>query len=424
MDINQVAERALKKMTEQGFDDALVRVGLSQQDELNIAISEPSLLRSTEDHSVELTGIVGGRKAAVALTDLSEGEVDQAIAGLFERAEMAPVDDANAVSANQTANIVHGPQSSDLDLLAKKAQELLDYRASETPKMAIDEGVVAHTLRRLRMLTSQGSDISISIGCYSMSAFGTATDGEKSSSFNYAGGNANDLSGRHAAEFFGIGKMLHDTQNQIETRHIGGNFVGQVVLAPTAVTDLLGWLLGEVSDMQLIADSSVYKNHVGEMIASPLLSIYSHYEGAGQSPISGDAFVADPVTLVENGKLQTLLPSLYGSRKTGIEHRPRGSGWRIATGEQSKDELIAGVEKGALVTRLSMGYPGANGDFSGVIKNSFLIENGKLGSALSEAMISGNIAEMLKDIDGISKEHIDTGSEDLPWIRIPNLHFS
>jgi hypothetical protein len=39
-------------------------------------------------------------------------------------------------------------------------------------------------------------------------------------------------------------------------------------------------------------------------------------------------------------------------------------------------------------------------------------------------MISGNMAEMLKDISGISKEHLDLGGEDYPWIRIPNLHFS
>jgi PmbA protein len=424
MDMNKVAERALGKMTEQGFDSALVCTHVGQQDELNIAISEASLLRSTEDHSLELTGIVDGRKAATSLTDLSDGSVDQAIAGLIERAQLAPQDDANAVSSGETANVVHGPQDCDLEILAVKAQELLDYRASNTPKMSIDEGVVAHSLNRSRMLTSEGSDISTSIGCYSMSAFGTATDGENSSSFNYAGGNANDLSERNAAEYFGIGDMLRETENQIATQHLNGNFVGDVVLAPTAVTDLLGWLLGQVSDMQLISDSSLYKNSVGKAIASPMISISSHYDGAGQSPISSDAFVAEPVSLIENGELKTLLPSLYGSRKTGIAHRPRGSGWKVASGDTSKDELIANVKKGALVTRLSMGYPGPNGDFSGVIKNSFLINDGELGSALSEAMISGNIATMLKDINGVSKEHIDTGGEDLPWIRIPNLNFS
>ena len=54
------------------------------------------------------------------------------------------------------------------------------------------------------------------------------------------------------------------------------------------------------------------------------------------------------------------------------------------------------IDKGALVNRLSMGSPAANGDFSGVIKNSFLIEDGGLSGALSETMISGNTINMLK----------------------------
>ena len=84
-------------------------------------------------------------------------------------------------------------------------------------------------------------------------------------------------------------------------------------------------------------------------------------------------------------------------------------------------DLAAG---GALVNRLSMGRPASNGDFSGVIKNSFAIEGGKQGTALSETMITGNVAQMLKDVVAVSRERIDTGAFLLPWVRIGNLHFS
>jgi PmbA protein len=68
--------------------------------------------------------------------------------------------------------------------------------------------------------------------------------------------------------------------------------------------------------------------------------------------------------------------------------------------------------------------PAANGDFSGVIKNSFRIEGGTIGPALSEVMISGNMARMLKDLLGVSRERLDTGATLLPWLRIGGLHFS
>ena len=54
--------------------------------------------------------------------------------------------------------------------------------------------------------------------------------------------------------------------------------------------------------------------------------------------------------------------------------------------------MVGGVRRGALVGRLSMGRPASNGDFSGVVKNSFLLRDGEVGPALSETMITGNVA--------------------------------
>ena len=58
-----------------------------------------------------------------------------------------------------------------------------------------------------------------------------------------------------------------------------------------------------------------------------------------------------------------------------------------------------------------------------MIKNSFMIDGGKVGHALSETMISGNVAQMLKDVTAVSRERLDTGAW-LPWVRIGGLHFS
>jgi PmbA protein len=101
-----------------------------------------------------------------------------------------------------------------------------------------------------------------------------------------------------------------------------------------------------------------------------------------------------------------------------------GDGWALAAGSMPRAELIAGVPRGALVDRLSMGRPAANGDFSGVIKNSFEIRDGRVGQALSETMIAGNVAQMLRDVSAVSAERIDTGSWVLPWVRVEGLHFS
>ena len=423
--LHDTAEQALALMHAQGFDHAQVTASLTTQDEVNIAHNEPSLLRSTEVRRLALLGLVDGRKASTELTDFDAEVVRRRIAGLYADASSAPQDAANAVSSGQRARIVQGPQQGDLGLLADKAAELLAFRARETPRMMLDEGAALHMRADSRTLTTGDSDLSCCLGWYALSVFGTARDGAQSSSFNYTGGAVDDLRERHAVEHFAIDEMLRDTERQIRTEPIGANFVGDVVLMPNAVADLVDWLLSQIGDVRLIAGSSLYRERVGALIASPLLSLRSRFDAPGVAAISVDAFATPPLEIVREGRLMALAPSLYGSRKTGLPHVPTASsGWDVAAGTSSRDELLAGVRRGALVGRLSMGSPASNGDFSGVIKNSFAIDDGAIGTALSEVMISGNVAQMLRDIVAVSRERLDTGAFRLPWLRIANLHFS
>ena len=160
-------------------------------------------------------------------------------------------------------------------------------------------------------------------------------------------------------------------------------------------------------------------------LRTPLLTLASRDDAPGCAPLTADAFVAPPVTLLDAGRLTQLTPTLYGSRKTGVPHRPvAASGWALAAGDTPLAAIIAGVPRGALVDRLSMGEPVPSGDFSGVVKNSFLIADGRIGAALSETMITGNVAQMLREVTAVSRERLDMGSECLPWLRVPGLHFS
>ena len=423
MNLHKISEDALAAMTAAGFEASQVAVSSSEQDELNVALNEASLLRSTEDYKLSLTGIVDGRRASTEMSDLSAEAMSAAIEVLYRDTLLAPQDDANVLSENQVLSYLHGPQESDLDLLADKVVELLEFRRSETPLMKIEEGAASHRLTCTRVLTSGGTELDCSVGAYGLSVMGTASDGDRASSLNETAGSSIELQG-HATEYFGIGEMLRATERQIYTRSIDGNFVGEVVLTPHAVTDVLEWLLLQLGDTPLIAGTSVFRDSVGNMIAAPLLNVSSRFDGPGIAPVSADACVADPVDVIRNGKLMTLLPSLYGSRKTGLPHQATGSGWQVGPGDTPRDELSRGINHGAWVGRLSMGRPAANGNFSGVIKSSFEIVDGQRASPLAEVMISGNMAQMLSDISAISRETLDTGDEDLPWIRIGGLHFS
>lgn len=425
VNLQDTAQRALEAMRAQGFEQVQVGVALGRQDELNVNHNEASLLRSTETQKLSLLGLIDGRKASTELTRLDDETLRLTVASLFDDARSAPQDEANAVSSGQRAHIVQGPQEADPAVLADKVSELLDFRARETPRMMLDEAFAAHSLVQSHTLTSGGSELATSIGSYTMTVFGTAREGRRSSSFNYTGGSCDDLRARPAAEWFGIGEMMRDTELQIDTAKPAGNHVGEVVLTPAAVEDLLAWLHGQIGDVQLIAGSSLYRERVGTAVASPLLTLQSRFDAPGVAAVSADAFSTPPVVVLRAGTLATLTPTLYGSRKTGLPHVPvAAGGWELAAGDTPRRRLVEGIARGALVGRLSMGNPAANGDFSGVIKNSFAITDGVVGQALAETMISGNMARMLLDVNAVSRERIDTGALCLPWLRIANLHFS
>jgi PmbA protein len=424
-DLQASAEQVLKRMRRQGFDDAQVSVSRRRRDELCVAHNDASLLRSTLSDKLQLVGLLDGRRADTEGSDLDEESLHALVQGLWSSVAAAPQDAANAVSAAQSAEVTRGPQQADAAVLAEAMRELLAWRAQHTPSVMLEEALAGHTHVRSCTLTTGGSALQCALGWYDVAAFGMAREGARSSSFNFAGGYADSLAGEPVTSRFGIDGMLRAMTRSVHTEPVGERFTGAVVLAPSAVDSLLNWFLGQLSDQALIAGSSVYRASLGQRVASPLITLASRFDAPGVSPFSADAFALAPVTLLDRGALQCFTPSLYGSRKTGLAHVPVGAeGWEVAAGTTSLDALIAGVPRGALVDRLSMGRPAANGDFSGVIKNSFAIRDGQVGHALSETMISGNVAQMLRDVSAVSAQRIDIGSWVSPWLRVEGLHFS
>jgi len=81
-------------------------------------------------------------------------------------------------------------------------------------------------------------------------------------------------------------------------------------------------------------------------------------------------------------------------------------------------------KKGILLCRFSGGRPSDNGDFSGVAKNSYYIENGEIRYPISETMVNGNIVEMMNNIKQISSERVNSGYHIYPWIKFDGLTVS
>ena len=97
----------------------------------------------------------------------------------------------------------------------------------------------------------------------------------------------------------------------------------------------------------------------------------------------------------------------------------------IIPGSESLEELIQSVKYGVIIEQFSWLNPSSvTGDFGAEIRNGYLIENGEKTSAIKGGNLSGNAFEMIKNIEGISKERVIQSKYKFPSLKFTELILS
>jgi predicted Zn-dependent protease len=97
----------------------------------------------------------------------------------------------------------------------------------------------------------------------------------------------------------------------------------------------------------------------------------------------------------------------------------------LPAGTESIDELIASVEYGVLIEEFSWLNPSeVTGDFGAEIRNGYLIEHGEKTTPIKGGNLSGNTFEMIKAIEGSSKERITEENYKFPYLKFSGLILS
>jgi PmbA protein len=220
---------------------------------------------------------------------------------------------------------------------------------------------------------------------------------------------------------------MRQSTEQTNVSPVDGSFIGDLIITPDCLSDFIYFMNNVyLGDYALITGNSPWKDLLEKQTVSPLLTLRSEPTvlEAGYS-FTNDGFKAVDCNLIENGVLKNFALSLYGANKTGMPRCLSGGGaFVVRNGVNKLNDMIAGVDKGLLLGRFSGGNPSENGDFSGVAKNSYLIENGKISRPVGETMIAGNLGNIFRDIRAISLEEINFGSSIMPWILSGNAIIS
>ncbi|HHY36023.1 MAG TPA: TldD/PmbA family protein [Firmicutes bacterium] len=427
-DPTRSAEYGVNALLKAGADRAQCHVTRIEKHELNVMSGEMSLLRTTFDTQVKLIAIKDGKKGS---TTINKSDPDSVVKGAREAlaiAEAAVPDEANDIAEGQpAARFVSGSESPDRDNMHYRMKELLETARERYPALLMLQAFLDFTREDTYVVNSNGVDFSAVKGVYHCTAVFSAKEDGKVSSFNGTSVAMRDL-GVPIIECGSTGRLMRETTEQIHTRPVPGKFTGDVIIAPDCLGDMLAFLDDSIRDRALISGTSVYKDSLNQLIASPLLSLHAR-------PVSGeicdgyfitsDGYSAQNSTIVDRGFLRTFLLSLYGSRKTGRTRAVNdGGAYVVDPGETPLDEMVKSVDRGVLLVRFSGGYPNENGDFSGVAKNSYFIENGQVKYPISETMISGNLAECYKNIRAVSRECVNYGYAVFPWVAVSGVTIS
>lgn len=428
--LNQLAQQILSEAKAQGADYAQCSVSESEKKEFNVDGGRFSLMRTLYNRNVVITVLKNQCKGTVQINRFDEEAVQSAVSDAMAAAESGKPDPAwEFAKVPIEKDITDGTPECETDKLFERSRELLETIRAKHPKILMEQMITEHNCGSRVFMSTNDVIYRVRSGAYSFGLMYSAHEGEKSTSFYGTDVTLKNLD-KPVIDCGLIEWELSRVEEQLEPRTLEGKFTGPVLLAPGALAEIVLWtLLGKfVSDACLIDGTSIWKDKLGEQVADPSFTLSFepyHEDVVVRDPCTGEGYPTENFDLIRNGRLMSFALSQYGANKTGGKRAGNGgSNMRVEAGKQSLEEIISGIDKGVLVMRFSGGDPAASGEFSGVAKNSFLIENGKIACALSETMISGCIPEMLKQIRAISSETLKDGNVSLPYIAFDGLTIS
>jgi TldD protein len=167
--------------------------------------------------------------------------------------------------------------------------------------------------------------------------------------------------------------------------------------------------------------ASVFKGRVGELVASPTVTIVDDGTMArewGCFAIDDEGHAAQRNVLIENGILTDYMWDLLRARKEGREssgngrrqsyqHLPmvRMTNTYLLNGPDDPAEIVASTDRGVYVKHLGGGQVNtATGDFVFGMTEAYLIENGEITEPLREGNLIGNGPEVLTRIDALGND--------------------
>jgi PmbA protein len=208
-----------------------------------------------------------------------------------------------------------------------------------------------------------------------------------------------------------------------------------VILGPYAVHSLILDPLTEAIDAEQVQFArSFLKDSLGTQIGSSLFNVV---DDPHQPRLTGSEYYDDEgvatkrLDLVQEGMLQSLLHNSYTANKVGADFTGHASRAGVSSmpaiaphnqiftpGDASMEELLEGIQYGIYLDYTGDSPNLATGDFSGLVLNGQLIQDGEFGHALKNTLVAINLQDLFARIEMVGKDVTTWASAVAPHVRI------
>jgi len=211
-----------------------------------------------------------------------------------------------------------------------------------------------------------------------------------------------------------------------------------VLVMPTALRSMLSPLGVGVNGKQREKGSSPLIGREGEQVLDERLTIADNPLrdfGSNSGQFDGEGTASRKNVLFDRGRFGGFLFDLETAaaceaETTGSARRPYSQPPRPGTsnldvepGDGSLEDTIAGMKRGLLVHDF-IGGGQSNvmaGNVTLNVSTGFMVENGETVGRVKDAMVAGNVYEMLASVGAVGSESEDLGSFSVPFLYFPSL---
>ncbi len=428
-DLKELSVKIDSLLESKGVTKHAYSISEVQTHEFNMEDGEFSLLRTLFDNSLVVTSFVGEKQGIATGNDFTDEGLKATVNASVEAANSSDPDNCKDIAPNQGSEKFEvGCLTPDKEKFFERLTEFKKDVAEKYPKIKVMATIASYISSHSLYKNTNGTVFETNKGRYSFTAEFAGNDNGKTTSFNGAGIELINLD-KPFIEYDAIRTKLDESVASLNETTFEGKFEGRVILTPDALVQFMSFLvMNYISDSVVLEKTSRWLDKLGEKVVDERITMVNDpfaKELIADGMYTADGFKAETTPIIEKGVLKSFFLSLYVANKTGRKPvKAAGNNYIVANGDTPYADMVKSIKKGLIVGGFSGGYPTANGEFSGVAKNSFYVEDGEVKGAVTETMINGNLGEMFNHLVSISKETITNGEMILPYFCIDGIVIS